>query len=141
MNVLYPSGTRTDPLDRNPLVEQKNIQLTAVGPHAATTRLQYTVPAGRRLNLRSVYIEFNITTVATTPGTRWIGIQIDTGAGLVPVASLYHLLNVVNNYALLHFPIDVLLNPGNVLYIRTLDTSTGGQGTYIASLATIEFDA
>jgi len=127
--------------DRNP-VSRNGYFAGASGPHAITTRLTYTCPAGKKAILEVMQARVDREIVATTPNYAQAIFEFEPAGG-----TAYYLLaariltNNVGDKERAELGGNLTMYPGDVLRGRTVDVSTGGQCAYQLSYKLTEFDA
>lgn len=140
MIIIYPTGTVTQFYGRNALYLNKGFTILPTGPHGVTTRDSYTVPAGRRAVITSMYLHFQRITVAAPIGVYQSAIVLTQSGNSYTLCRIMSVGNVVNDNLSIVNPGQVFLNAGDFVGIETSDASTGGTVGYRAQMAVTEFD-
>ncbi len=141
MNVLYPTGSRNEFLDRNPAAVNLLYQAFVVTPTGETTRATYTVPANRRAIMTFFHASILRVNVATTAGDVWLALRQTIAAVDYIMAMGQFNENVVGKWYHFHQNLDCYLFPGDVIKLTEQDASTGGNCTFHGTAKFIEFDA
>jgi len=143
VRVGTPSAVaRPEWYDRNPIDATLAYQGLAIGPHSITLRGSYTVPAGKKAFLESLYLLVYRVTAATTVGSCMARVDYTPAGGTTKV---FCLVIFTNNTA--DFNVDHILGncgcmrAGDQLAIYTADGSTGGTVSYYETIKVTEFDA
>lgn len=141
MNILYPAGVKREWFDRNPNTIVQAYSAGGVAPHVPTSRVSYTVPAGRKAYIMVGFGKSYRDTAATVAGLVevFFSLTLDTGAQQVMNSTWIN--NSLNIFQFLNLSNIGWLLPGNKAEIFTRDASTGGSCTFFASIAVLEFDA
>jgi len=129
--------------DRNPAIHTDYDEQINLGPHALTTRLEYTCPVDRMAMVELLQCSVERMTVAA-PAAYASAIWFFTPAGEAEVGFLHArllLTNLVGDNATRSVGTTLTLLPGDRIRARTADTSTGGTCYYYTSYKLTEFDA
>lgn len=115
---------------------------TNVGPHGATTRWTYTVPANRLALVTVVNINLMRIVAATTLGQATALIEATINGTATTLARVVNYLTAVQTTSLIGaYGQNSLLAASDKLAAVTSDGSVGGQNNYMISAEVIEFDA
>lgn len=139
MQFNYPGAARPDPWDRSPYRILPYYQADGIGPHAATTRASYSVPAGKKALVSAITLCFRRATAPAPAGRFYIQCRIAGGDIIGQNAS--NDVAVQSNFNNLVIPCELYLSAGQAIAIVTGDASTGGTVDYFGSLILTEFDA
>jgi len=140
--VGFPGGPRLNWYDRNPACKVGVWSGSGVAPHAATQRLSYTVPSGKKAIIEVLECSVIRKTAATTAGVMQ-GYAVLTPYGGPPTTFLVAWIetNTVDARSDRFLGGAVTLFAGDVLALKTLDLSTGGTGSYFQAYKGTEFSA
>jgi len=128
--------------DRNPISRIDHYWGLTVAPHALTTRLTYTVPAGKKAILEALQVRCIRRTAATTVGLVYAVAYITpSGASEKELLDCYLFTNNVGDKDGQALQGTVTLFAGDVLGLKTYDGSTGGTVDYFLAYKLTEFDA
>ena len=115
--------------------------LQTVVPHSSTTRINYTIPAGKKCRLNSVHCAHRRQAVATTAVNFTSSINlISAGSGSQYLAIVKCLTNGLDDGMVVTVPYDVILSSGDQLTSSTFDTSTGGQTWFHHTISLTLYD-
>lgn len=124
--------------DQTSLVE-RNINTGSVGPHVPTTRWTYTVPANKRSVMMSAYVQSLRLTAAGPAVTADNSIEINTNS--VMIMAVIPTSFGAGGFSQIALGVAVDLPAGTVVTNTTSDPSTGGTIRYISSAVFEEYDA
>jgi len=128
--------------DRNPTIKEDHYWGQGVAPHAVTTRISYTCPAGKKAMIEVLQVRVRRVTAATTLGLCGAYAMLtDAVAGAKEILDAYlndNTLNVRNEAAI---GTALIMVAGNTIDLKTYDTSTVGTCDYFMSYKITEFDA
>ena len=110
----------------------------ALGPHSATVRGEYTIPAGHTAMIVGVVFHWRRNTAATTVGTvrQYVTITLP-GRTEEIVGELCNFTNEITNFTRLSADYNVPLPTGTRIRYNTHDTSTGGSGDYYGRVVVV----
>lgn len=143
MAQIGQTGLRKDPSDRNKSNPGEiHIVNSAVGPHAETVRISYTVPSNRKARIAFAQCIISRVTAAAPVGLAESFVAIaPNGLGNRHAAEAFLATNGVGDRDRLDFHGDEVLNSADKWQHETVDTSTGGTVTYISTSLIDEYDA
>ncbi len=132
--------------DRNPKSLDFHVATGFIGPHAATTRWSYTVPAGRRAFIERGFSFVQMSGVPSVvsdrqsylahfpvgggPGALFIFAVLTLDSGVIPGTRSTDDASTAKE-----------MQAGDILQFVTLDLCTGGNAAYIGDAVGTEFDA
>jgi hypothetical protein len=146
MGTTLSGGTESGRLawyDRAPTMSNKNYQ-AAVGPHGATSRFTYTVPAGKKAIVEILSVRLQRETVASPAATASIYITYTPSGGSASVAVicvLYSTKNAIGDLDKDDLGTTFTMNAGDAIECRSSDGSTGGTISYMAFAKVTEYEA
>jgi len=113
-----------------------------VSPHAVTTRLTYTVPAGKKAMVEVMQVRVRRASAATTVGLAGAYVMLTPSGGVIKeildTGINDNTVNARDNNALGG---TMVLCTGDQLDLKTYDLSTGGTCDYFVCYKLTEFDA
>jgi hypothetical protein len=128
--------------DRNPTHKLLSWGQLNVAPHGETVRWTYTVPAGKKAFVESVFAYLRRSAAATTVGRAAVVIWITPSGGSAAILIDVEILtNNVGDSDRQGVGQSLILLPGDTIEARTVDISTGGTVNYSAAAKITEFDA
>lgn len=140
MIILYPNGQSPSFLGQHP----KNVSIGWIGngiaPHANTSRVSYTVPAGKRALIQACLGTTIRDTVAAPIGRFGLFVERDDGVSPDTILSLTSLANTIGANNQLSYADQSYMKAGDIVTIWTGDLSTGGTVSYFAHVSITEFD-
>jgi hypothetical protein len=141
MRLTQAFSGRPNYYDRAPLQAMQAFDGT-VGPHGATTRWTYTVPAGRKANIESLAGMIRRQTVAGTPALFQNSAQYTPFGGSVKIRyNLANNSNAVDGGQNYNIGVAGTMLAGDALAMTTIDGSTTGTVEYVCSAGIFEYDA
>jgi len=112
-----------------------------IAPHTQTTRVTVTVAAGKKLLLELGNINFYRASVATVAGQVFIQHAVTSGATTVQLITASYFGNTTNDQTRIAFSGSVTIYAGELYFIDTLDSSTGGTVNFSLNYKGTSFDA
>lgn len=127
--------------DRN-AAEKADTYEGTLAPHSITTRITYTVAAGKKAFVDTAFCATIRAVVATSPGDVLSKIALTpNGLGTVALLRANQYVNTYGENTYQNLGGSMLVLAGGVLIGQTQDTSTGGNCAFNLSYHAIEFDA
>jgi hypothetical protein len=133
---------RPDYYDRNPVQKIYSFETVEEPPHAATDRISYTCPSGKKAMVELLHMELTRWTAATT--LNWAEVFCllkPSGGDLEELCHIYFYSNTPNDSKTWDSGTPILLLPGDQIVLGTCDESTGGSFHYNLSAKIVEFEA
>jgi len=128
--------------DRNPTTRADHYWGQNVAPHAVTTRLTYTCPAGKKAMVEVIMVRVRRASAATTLGTCGTYTMVTpSGGGTKEIVDAFINDNTVNARDQSAIGASLVMIAGDVLDLKTYDNSTGGTCDYFVCYKLTEFDA
>lgn len=128
--------------DRNPATKSEHYLGASVAPHAATKRLEYTCPTGKKAVvelLQCKVIRAAAATASQMPMAYWVHYKSPTAYAYVLFAGIRG--NNVDDRDKAEVGQSIVLLAGEKLQGYTQDQSTGGSCDYFLAYKVTEFDA
>jgi len=143
VRVGTPSAVaRPDWYDRNPISKNDNYDILDITPHSTTTRLTYTVPAGKKAMLEILQATVRRRTAATTLGRAYALWQFTPSGDLTKILLFSRVedntVGAKDDHAL---GTTMAMYAGDRIDGNTYDGSTGGTCDYTLSYKITEFNA
>ncbi len=141
---LSDVGARPDYYDRNAADVSLNWASGGTGPHTATVRAAYTVPAGKKALVEAAVCYLQRLTAQTVIGNvaLMVGVYSAAGAFLYNVVALPSYTTAAYQPPITeHQPRIGILFAGQILKIISSDLGTNGTVAYDASAKIVEMDA
>ena len=128
--------------DRNSVPRQDYYEGIDVAPHSATTRLSYTVPAGKKavVELLQARVYRSSTATASSLTRAWFTLIPSGGTPKIILMATIR-SNNVGDKEVAQIGTTLTLFPGDKLEGGTGDLSTGGTCDYFLAYKLTEFDA
>ena len=113
-----------------------------VAPHGQTTRASYTVPTGKKAFIESLFAFIQRASAATAAGNQFgiIG-YTPSGGAYADIAAPVVQSNALGTSQALTLTNFGMMVAGDVIFLQTVDNSTGGTGWHLQSCKFNEFDA
>ena len=128
--------------DRNAASRADTYTGQQLAPHALTTRLTYTVPAGKKAIVELLQVKCVRRTAATTVGLVYAYATITpSGGSEKEILDSYLFGNAVGDKDGQALQGTLVLCTGDVINMKTYDGSTGGTVDYFLAYKVTEFDA
>lgn len=134
---------RTEWSDRNPVSRHLYVYTGEIAPEGSTERASYTVPTGKKAKVHGVFCWVQIVTAATTPGRRYIAIDItDNQYNMYTVinAAFSSNNNTEGTETQEFIGYSYILLAGEKISITTYDGSDDGICTFYSSVIVTEYD-
>ena len=141
MNVGAYRGGRPEFYDRAPISRSQVYSASSIGPHGATTRWTYTVPAGKRAwcdtVVTTVTVEVAAAAVVFINGA--ITYQPNGGTAM-KVAETFNKLNTPYDTTSQVVTGLGLMQAGDILQASTYNPNTGGSNSFNVNAKLTEYD-
>lgn len=112
----------------------------SLGPHTLTTRVSYTVPAGKQAIVSGIATHIQRTATAGTLGDSEVLIGIlPSGGSLINVFRGFTFSNVTANHDTRSIVADYLLLEGDELRLETVIGGVGGLLDLVGTVSVVEF--
>ena len=142
MRVNQLQGSRPDYYDRAAINQSLLYTAAGIGPHAATIRWTYTVPAGSRAFVDVISENIIRDGVAGVVGVQSLYLlYTPSGGGTIIIYPIHLYNNALYSEVWSHVTGFGALLAGDAISQVTLDLSTGGTGNYNGSAKIFEFQA
>lgn len=141
MDIVNAASSRAAFYDRNATALTVGFLVGPIGPHGATVRDSYTVPAGRKTIINAIDIVL-LRTTATAAGPQVQSYYTYIPNGGVDQIIIFNsiLLGTVGDRASNQLGLEFVMYPGDELTITTGDASAGGGVFYSNHAMITEFD-
>jgi len=128
--------------DRNPIVKADSYWAAAVSPHSETTRLQYTVPSGKKAMVEVLQAGMVQESAPTTPGRAAAFWTITPSGGTEKYLLTADIVATAEgDSSIIGVGSSLILKAGDVLKGKTYDSGSGGTKVILLSYKITEFDA
>lgn len=129
--------------DRNPVHRMFRVGAGLVAPHPDTNRATYQVPAGKLAILQHLFMEVIRDGATGTPGEAQMTLTMQVnGVGVTPLlARVRTILGTVGASDRIIMAGASIFLGGDIIYLDTVDLSTGGTMQYTGFALFFEFDA
>ncbi len=141
MNIIYPTSPKPNFYDRSLATANAAYFNVGLAPHSGTSRISFSVPAGKVYVIDLIMFRTRRQTVATTVGYVTVDANFTRNsvqAGLLQQSwsNNTQFFQVVDIH-----PCQIWLKAGDSLGVSTLDASTGGTVQYDLTIGYYSFDA
>ena len=141
MQIGQAQVVRNNWYDRSPIPVLDNYQ-SNLAPHTNTTRVSYTVPVSRTLQLSSFIASYNRLAAATTAGEAYAYLAIyDDSAVLVDEFKLAKYIEAVGIPYISTVDVNMLIPAGYEVRLSTFDNSSAGTVSVCVGITGTLFDA
>lgn len=142
MRNYQSNASRLTPPDRAPVNRANTAVLSAVAPHANTTRLTYTCPTDKKAKCAALNLTALRQTAAAPVGEVKVTANVTTAAAAT--ARMITINMIDNTIGVRYFAqqtIPFALVAAELCYLQTADASTNGTYAYDMSYFFLEYDA
>jgi len=131
-----------EPRERNPVWITRFYGVAGVAPHLAVNRWTYTVPAGKKARLQTIFASMIQDAVAAVAGLVTASINYTpSGGSITRIAEATKINLAVGSEGHVGSGVDVLMGAGDLLQGVTSDANTGGTNRLLVSATIVEFAA
>jgi hypothetical protein len=139
MKIIYPTGQDVQFYGRNPDIKAIGGAFAGVAPHGPTIRATYTVPAGKRCVLTSLFTHIYRVTVAAPVGLFRVWGLVNLSGSDLWICGVTSISNTVGFIGQSINPSTLWLDTGDIIAFYTSDVGTGGTCDYFLTATMLEF--